>query len=182
MDTGAGSYRCFLQGDDNVIYDIIAGYRDGLILYLCSIVRDINTAEELAEDTFVRLFTKRPKLTNAASFKTLLYTIGRNIAIDHIRRESRRQEIPIDECAEIRAETESIEDVLIKEERNKMLFREVQMLPPAQSQAVWLVYYEGLSTRETACIMGKSVHSVEMLLSRARAILRTKLTEGGIKL
>ena len=51
MDNGAGSYRRFLDGDDNAIAEIVADYKDGLILYLNHYVNNIFIAEELTEDT-----------------------------------------------------------------------------------------------------------------------------------
>ena len=51
MDNGASSYRRFRDnGDQNALVEIIRDYKDGLILYLTSIVGNVQTAEELAED------------------------------------------------------------------------------------------------------------------------------------
>ena len=87
MDNGASSYRRFRDnGDVHGLDEIIIEYSDGLILYLTSVVGNIQTAEELAEDTFVLLGTKKPKFREKSSFKTWLYAIGRNIAIDHLRK------------------------------------------------------------------------------------------------
>ena len=62
MDNGASSYRRFLDdGDVQGLDEIIIEYSDGLILYLTSIVGNVQTAEELTEDTFVLLGTKKPK-------------------------------------------------------------------------------------------------------------------------
>ena len=86
MDNGAGSYRRFLAGDDNAFAEIIREYRDGLILYINSFVSNITEAEDLAEDTFIKLVTKRPRYNGKASFRTWLYTIGRTLALDYLRR------------------------------------------------------------------------------------------------
>ncbi len=85
MDRGSENYRRFLDGDEAGLAEIVRDYKDGLILFLNSFVNDIH----LAEDTFVRLGTRKPKNRGKSSFKTWLYTIGRNLAIDHLRRESR---------------------------------------------------------------------------------------------
>ena len=71
MDNGASSYRRFRdKGDQNGLAEIIRDYADGLILYLNSIVGNIHTAEDLAEDTFVLLGTKKPKDKGKGSFQT----------------------------------------------------------------------------------------------------------------
>ena len=61
MDNGASSYRRFLDGDDEGIVEIIRDYKDGLILYLNGFTRNISTAEELMEETFVKLATRKPR-------------------------------------------------------------------------------------------------------------------------
>ena len=61
MDNGASSYRRFLDGDDKGLAEIVRDYRDGLILYLNGIVNNISVAEELMEETFFKIITKKPR-------------------------------------------------------------------------------------------------------------------------
>ena len=97
MDNGASSYRRFRdEGDESGLAEIIRDYRDGLIFYLNGFVNNIQVAEELAEDTFVLLGTKKPKDKGIGSFKTWLYTIGRNIALNYLKRRARLSEISVD--------------------------------------------------------------------------------------
>ena len=58
MDNGASSYRRFLDGDNNGFVEIVRIYNDGLVLYLNSFVNNISVADELAEETFVKLGIK----------------------------------------------------------------------------------------------------------------------------
>lgn len=97
MDVGSEAYRRFLNGDKRAMAELITEYRDGLILYLHTIVDNISLAEELAEETFVKLGTRRSKDKGNGSFKTWLYTIARNMAIDCLRRQSKnayRRQLP----------------------------------------------------------------------------------------
>ena len=95
MDNGASSYRRFLDGDDNGITEIVEIYKDGLILYLNGYVNNIFVAEELTEDTFFRLIIKKPKYSGKSTFKSWLYAIGRNVAIDYIRHNSKILNVPM---------------------------------------------------------------------------------------
>ena len=70
MDNGASSYRRFLEGDDDGIVQIIRDYKDGLMLYLNSFVQNIHIAEDLTEDTFVKLIARRPRFSGKSTFKT----------------------------------------------------------------------------------------------------------------
>lgn len=65
------------EGDENGLVEIIRDYKDGLIFYLNSFVGNIHLAEELAEDTFVMLGTKKPYDKGTGTFRTWLYTVGR---------------------------------------------------------------------------------------------------------
>ena len=72
MDNGANSYRRFLEGDTNAIIDIIADYREGLVLFINSIVNDFCTAEEIAEDTFVKICSDKPKFSGKKMISSYL--------------------------------------------------------------------------------------------------------------
>ena len=99
MDNGASSYRRFLDGDDKGIAEIVGDYKDGLILYLNGYVNNIFIAEDLTEDTFFRLITKKPRYSGKSTFKSWLYAIGRNVAVDFIRHNSRMLNTPIEDMA-----------------------------------------------------------------------------------
>ena len=180
MDNGASSYRRFRdQGDESGLAEIIRDYRDGLILYLNGFVRNIQLAEELAEDTFVILGTKKPKDKGIGSFKTWLYTIGRNTAINALKRRARRLEISLDECKQLTRDEEDLETAYIKKEQKITVHRALKKLKPEYHQILWLVYFEEFSHKEAAAVMKKSVHNVDTLVYRARKSLKTQLeTEG----
>ena len=97
MDNGASSYRRFLDGDDRGIAEIVGEYKDGLILYLNGYVGNIFIAEELTEDTFFRLITKKPHYAGKSSFKSWLYAIGRHVAVDFLRHHAKMRSTPIDD-------------------------------------------------------------------------------------
>ena len=179
MDNGAESYRRFLQGDDKAFVEIIRDYKDGLILYLNGFVNNILTAEELTEDVFFKLVTKKPRFNEKSSFKTWLYAIGRNTAVDYLRRNSKQKEVSAEEIREIEDERLSLEQSYIKQERLLLIHRTLEKLKPEYKQVLWLVYFEDFSQKETAKIMKKSVHSVETLVYRARLALKAELEKGG---
>ena len=180
MDNGASSYRRFRDdGDESGLVEIIRDYKDGLILYLNSFVGNIHTAEELAEDTFVLLGIKKPKDKGKGSFRTWLYTIGRNVAIDYLRRNARRTEISIDECSEIVSEEQDLELSYIQEERKITVHRAMRKLKSEYRQILWLIYFEDFSNKEAAAVMKKSVHNVETLVYRARKSLKSQLEMEG---
>lgn len=177
MDNGESSYRRFLSGDDQGLVEIVRDYKDGLIFFLNGITRDINTAEELCEDAFVKLAVNKPNFDGRSSFKTFLYAIARNVALDWKR--THKQHISIDEAGEITADQRSIEETYLCEERKIAVHRALEKLKPDYRQVLWLTYFEELSNKETAAVMRKSVHSIETLVYRARIALKKQLEKEG---
>ncbi len=173
MDNGASSYHRFLDGDDNGFIEIVRDYKDGLILYLNSFTNNIH----VAEDTFVKLGIKKPKDSGKASFKTWLYTIGRNIAIDYIRHNSKHIEVSMEENQSQINDEKSLEDAYIHNEQKIALHRTLHKLKSEYKQVLWLIYFEGFNNKETARIMKKSVHNIETLVYRARQSLKTEISK-----
>ncbi|NLL62926.1 MAG: RNA polymerase sigma factor [Ruminococcaceae bacterium] len=179
MDNGASSYRRFLDGDDNGIAEIVGDYKDGLILYLNGYVKNIFIAEDLTEDTFFKLLTKKPKFSGKSSFKTWLYAIGRNVAIDFIRKNSKTLNTPIEDLENYLSEEQSLEQSYIKEEQKLTVHKAMSELPTDYRTILWLVYFEGFSNKEVATILKKNDRQIVNLLYRARQSLKSKLEEEG---
>lgn len=181
MSNGESSYRRYVSGDDEGIVEIIRDYKDGLIFYLNSIVKNIETAEEICEDTFVKIAVKKPHFKGNSSFKTFLYAIGRNCAFDYLKKHSRNENISIDDCGEISSNEETFENSYIKEERRIAVHRALQQLKAEYAQVLWLTYFEELSNRETAKIMHKTEHAVTTLCYRARLAMKQILEKEGFE-
>ena len=179
MDNGASSYRRFLAGDESGIVDIIRDYKDGLILYLNGYTKNIHIAEELMEETFVKLVVKKPRFSEKFSFKTWLYTIGRNAAIDWLRQVSRSADTPFEELEDILADADDLERSYIKEEQKIALRRALDKLKDDYRNALYLSYFEDLSNAEIARIMHKSKRQVENLIYRGKQSLKSELEKEG---
>ena len=176
MDQATLSYQRFLKGDESALVELIRDYRDGLMLYLNGIVSDLSVAEELTEDTFLKLVLKKPRFSARCSFKTWLYTIGRNLALDHLKR-SRRSTVRREDCPEISDEECDLERQYIQQEDQIMLHHAMKKLKPEYRQVLWLVYFEGFRCAQVGKIMGKSEATTQTLVSRARKALKEKLLE-----
>ena len=170
-------YNRFLNGDTDCLAQIICAYKDGLILYLNSYVCDISLAEELTEETFVKLVLKRPRFSGDSAFKTWLYTIARHVAIDFLRR--RRQDVSTEECMELVDQQANLEREFLKQEQKIQLHDAMKQLKPEYRQVLWLYYFADFSHKDIAKILGKTTHNVEMLASRARQALKIILNKEG---
>lgn len=178
MDNGEKNYRRYLDGDDDGIVQLIKEYKDPLLLYLNGITGNFSFAEELIEDVFFKLAVKKPLFRGKSSFKTWLFAIARNVAIDSIRRSSKIVSLPIENYAYLADETD-IEQNYIKEEQRIYLHKSLSRLNSDYRQVLLLTYFEGFSIDEAALIMKKNKKQINNLLYRAKKSLKTDLEKGG---
>ncbi len=175
MDTGAGSYRRFLEGDESALTEIVSEYRLGLQNYINSIVNNFAVAEDLTEETFVKLFIKKPKNKGTASFKTWLYTIGRNSAIDWMRKNPQGREVSFDEIFNIAIEEEQFLQLYIKDEEKRAVHDALDSINPDYKNILTLFYFEDFTLEEISKIIKKSKKTTSVLLHRAKKSLKNKL-------
>jgi RNA polymerase sigma-70 factor (ECF subfamily) len=143
-----GDRAAFLQ-----LYDRYAARVYGLALY---ITKDPSTAEEISQETFVKLWTSADTFRSGRGrVSSWLLTVTRRTAIDHIRKWSRRPDIADGVDIEADWDRDLQEPLTATEEsRWRSLYFALQELPGEQRQAVVLSYYHGLSHSEIASHLG----------------------------
>lgn len=181
MDNGAENYARFISGDDNGMVEIIKEYKDGLTLYINGHVRNIFIAEDIMEDTFFILMTKKPKFKGKSSFKTWLYSIGRNAAVDSLRKNSRLSDLPVSEYGNLEDEETAVESAYLKEENKIRLHKAVKSLKDEYAQVLYLTYFEDFSNEQAAQAMNKSRRQIENLVYRAKKALKSELEKEGFE-
>ena len=180
MDNGAKCYSRFLSGDNDAIDEIIRDYRDGLVFYIYNIIGDIHRAEELTIDTFIKLFYEQPKFKEKCSFKTWIFSIGRYTALDYMRKNKRISDVSINDAIDI-SDGESLEREYIRNEERFRLRQTINKLKSEYSQVLYLMYFEGFDTSETAKIMNKSNKQIIDLLYCAKNALKREIEKEGYK-
>ena len=179
MDNGASSYRRFRDGDENGIVDIIREYKDGLMLYLNGYVQNIHVAEDLTEDTFVKIAVRKPRFSGKSSFKTWLFAIGRNVALDYIRRTRRISLLCDEEQALLQQDEEGVEREYLRDEQKRHLHAALHRLKPEYREVLHLVYFEDFKHPQIASVMKKSKKQIENLVYRAKLSLKSELEKEG---
>ena len=179
MDNGASSYRRFLEGDDDGIVQIIKDHKDGLMLYLNSFVQNIHLAEDLTEDTFVKLIARQPRFSGKSTFKTWLYAIGRNVALDFLRKNAKLPTVSAEEAMTLIADEADVARQYLCSERKLQVHKALKQLNDEYRQVLVLVYFEDFQNDQVASIMGKSKKQIENLVYRAKLSLKSKLEKEG---
>ena len=172
MDNGASSYRRFLSGDESALTEIVSQYRPGLQNYINSIVNNFDVAEDLTEDAFVKLLVKKPKDKGEASFKTWLYTIGRNLAIDYLRKNPKGRYVPLDEIYDISGDIMGFDSCV---EEQSEIRNALESINGNYKNILILFYFEDFTIEEISKIIKKPKRSTSVLLHRAKKALKNQL-------
>ena len=172
--------RYITKYDDKDLEALLIAYREGLYLFLLSYVKNEEDAEELMMDTFAKLAVDRPSFDpqRAGSFKSWLYAIARNNALMHIRKH-KMEAVPT--CEETVVSTDTPESTLIRDERDRMLYKALSSLKPEYRRALTLLYLEDFSHDEIALAMGVKKKQIYNFLERGKTALKSKLKEMGIE-
>jgi RNA polymerase sigma-70 factor (ECF subfamily) len=174
-----------LRAGDASAFDVLFQRWSGpLLRYLDRMVRDAATAEELVQETFLRLYRARERYQPDARFSTWLYTIATRLALNELRRP--RNQSPhksTDESADdgsalvLEAHAPRADDVAHARRVGESVEEALGTLPERQRAALWLAAVEGLSYAEIAESLETSEKSVKALVHRARSALALRLGE-----
>jgi RNA polymerase sigma-70 factor (ECF subfamily) len=151
-------------------------YHDLVFRYIWSRVSDPQLAEDLTGDVFVRMVVNLPKYQfKGAPFKAWLLSIARNLVIDNYRKASSRNQMPLEKVENFSADIESPENTI----ENQVFIEEVRQglkeLKPIKQDILILRFIVGLSLREVAATLEKTVGSIKVNQHRALKELRTIL-------
>lgn len=132
--------------------------------------------EDIVQDAFLKLWSgkARWKAKKKARFTTWFYRILYNQAMDVLRTRKRTTQELRDDIPDPQ---ETVEDEQIHKQQQLAVRRALMELPERQRVAVNLFYFDDLSQKEVATMMGVSVKALESLLSRARTHLRQRMSD-----
>ena len=128
MDTGADSYRRFLDGEESAFEDIMRELFHGLVFFINGFVHDVHAAEDIAIDTFSDLVVHRHRYNFKVSLKTYLYMVGRSRALEHLRRRKVIAFTALSEAEEL-AEEAALEELVLADERKRRVNAALARLP-----------------------------------------------------
>ena len=155
------------------LYDL---YAPRIYAYVYRRVSDAQLAEDLTGDVFVRVLQAiQADRFWHTSFRAWLYRIAHNLVVDHYRRQPAAVELELDE--QMMASDDNTASIVTKRLSNQILRVAINRLTPGQQQVLALRFGEGLTARETAKIMNKSIGAIEALQHRALAALRRVLAK-----
>lgn len=179
MDNGASSYRRFLNGDESAFDEIIKELFDNLVFFIDRYVHDIHAAEDIAIDAFSDLVVNKHRYNFKVTLKTYLFMLGRSRALNYIKHRKVINFVELTEADNISAEQETLEEIILSDEKKRIVNNALNSLTDDMRVVVHLIYFEDLSYDEAAKVMKKNRKQVDNLLYRAKKEIRIILGKDG---
>lgn len=170
QDSGESSYHRFLQGDRDALGELVSLYSDALVRFSYCFVRDLYAAEDIAEDCFVALITKKKIFEDGAHLRAYLFRCARNKSISRLRRRAPNAQPPVFDG----------EQFALDRERDRTVYECLMRLAPQYRDVLYLVYFEGFKPEECTAVLKRTKKQVYNLLARAKASLKQILIKEGI--
>lgn len=159
-------------GDSRAFRALVDAHLPALTRHTTRLLGNASEAEEVTQETFLKLWQGAAGWKPEARLSTWLHRIAHNACIDRLRRRRERGGMEMDEQVAPQPRTSV---VFAQKQRAERLHAALSELPERQRAALSLVHFEGLSQREAAEVMDVTVDALESLLARARRGLKPLL-------
>ncbi|MBI4540717.1 MAG: sigma-70 family RNA polymerase sigma factor [Gemmatimonadetes bacterium] len=174
-------------GRDAAYRELLSRYERPVFSLVCRMVRDRAAAEDLAQETFVRVFNSLDSYDPSYKLSSWIFKIANNLAIDHLRRRkvetlsihgsphAETQEEEEQTRITVEAAGETPEQYVAHRELGGHIDRAIGELRPEYRAAITLRHLEGYSYEEIAQVMDVPLGTVKTYIHRARSELKEKL-------
>ena len=161
-------------GEKELLGDLYDRHQSGVYRYLVARGNDQQLAEDLTGDVFIRMLDHLSNYENRkVPFTSWLFRVSRNLLIDHYRKEGKYKLAPLNQSEEISNDQRT----LLSDVEEKLTIEQVRLvlsrLDEDQSEVIVLRFLVGLSLKEVALSMDKSVAAVKALQHRGLVHIRT---------
>jgi RNA polymerase sigma-70 factor (ECF subfamily) len=164
------------QGDQTAFAEIYTRHHDAVYTYLLYRVNDVQVAEDLTGEVFLRLVTKIDKFTyRGRPILAWLYTIARNLLVDYQRKQAQAGMLELEE--RLVTSDPSPPEVAERGLTRECLIRSLKHLTEEQQRVIVHRLIEGRSNAEVANLLGKTEGAIKSLQHRALASLRRAVTK-----
>ena len=164
--TGLEYWERIRQGDNTAFSQIFQKYYQALYQFAGRFVKDAQTAENIVQDVFVKLWTNRENCLITSSLKSYLYAATRNTALNFLSRE-KKQLSTEDLMSDRQDTTANPEERIIENEMIDEIHKAIEKLPEKCRYVYLMKRYDDLKYHEIAEILDISINTVKTQMKRA---------------
>jgi len=162
--------------DNELLRQLYRKYQRELYLYLYSLCKNHELAEDLLQETFLKALLALPD--GHTNMRAWLYMVARNLFFNYSKKEKQKAQIEI--LVEMPDEKAgAILDALLEEERSRLLYLALQRLDTTKREVLLLQYFAGLSQRDIAAVLHLTPENVRVLAYRGKRELRSYMEGNG---
>jgi RNA polymerase sigma-70 factor, ECF subfamily len=173
----------FQGGDEFAYIELVNRYRDKLNNFIYYFLGDIEIAEDIVQDTMIKLYEKKHYYKEIAKFSTWIYTIAKNLAKSELRKKKRRKTFTLSELSKNKTDYDLV-DMSTKVEKDieseydvKKIKSAIHNLPDSSRTVIILRDIEKLSYNEISSIVEVPIGTVKSRINRARIQLQLELKD-----
>jgi RNA polymerase sigma-70 factor (ECF subfamily) len=180
-DQEASIINQIIGGDTQAFSVLVDVYKDLVFTLAIRMLKNREEAEEVSQDTFIKIYKALPKFKGESKLSTWIYKVAYNTCLDQIKKNNRRyDEVAIDSFSENQIKTlDNALDALEEKEQQKIIQECLQQLASKDSFLLTLFYFEELSLEEISKVVNMEANTVKVNIHRARKrlgnILKQKL-------
>ena len=159
-----------LQGETNLFAVLVDRYKDMIFTLALKMVKNREEAEEVAQDTFIKIYSSLIKFKGDSKFSTWIYKIAYNTCLDRLKKNKKEDlNISIDEfSAHLIKTMDNALSALEDKERKQTIQDCLNLLPGDENFLLTLFYFEDQSLEEIGKIMNINANNVKVKLFRSR--------------
>lgn len=177
MVTDEGLALALQSGDTNALDTLVERHYDPLIGYLYRLLHgDRSLAQDIAQETFLRVLRGISRYTHPRPFKSWLYAIATNLARDHYNRADTRRVAPMPDDELLASDTAADNDLNVIEEARTVIAG-LAALPDHQREVIILYFYQDMSLNAIADSLNIPLGTVKSRLSIGVARLRERIKQ-----
>lgn len=162
------------KGKEEAYRELVDTYGNRLLRTFFLMIRDEKEAEDIVQESFIKVFKYIKGFKGNSSLYTWIYKIGQNTIRD--RYKDKTIEIPYEDYS---LSGENIEEIIISKENREILKEELNKLNFIYREVLVLFYFDDFSIKEISKILGEKEGTVKSKLSRGRSKLKENLLKGG---
>ncbi|WP_298556684.1 sigma-70 family RNA polymerase sigma factor [uncultured Algibacter sp.] len=164
-----------INGDTNAFAVLVDRYKDLVYTLTLRMLKNREEAEEVSQDTFIKIYKSINRFKGDSKFSTWIYRIAYNTSLDRLKKNRKHlNNVAIDEFTEHQVKTiDNALSQLETEERNQAIQKCIAQLPSDDAFLLTLYYFEDQSLDELSKVVGLTPNNVKVKLFRSRKKLAT---------
>lgn len=172
-------FQLIAKGDQSAYSRLFQLYEGRVFAVAYKMTKSRETAEEIAQETFLNIWQHRDKLSDVQDASAYLFTIAYNIIFRFLKKVAREENLLQELISNARSVSNSTDETILFRERQAIIDKAIQQLPPQRRLIFVLSRLQGLKHEEIANLLDISPNTVKNQLVIAQKTLRTLMGDGG---